>query len=437
MKKRASLHNLGCKVNAYETDVMAELLSSAGYEIVPFGEPADVVIINTCSVTNIADRKSRQMLHRARKQNPQALIVAAGCYVQTGGKDPDADICLGNNKKGELLRALEEKLDIVIDLKEGCGYEDMQLSRPAEHTRAFIKIQDGCNQFCSYCIIPFARGRVRSRRPSEILAEARKMASAGVKELVLTGIHISSYGYDLLYPEKRPMANAFAEEELLKLLSELDAIPGIERLRLSSLEPRIITPGFAEGLKGIPSLCPHFHLSLQSGSDAVLKRMNRHYDTADYARRVELLRKSFDDPAITTDIIVGFPGETEAEFKESLEFAERMGFYEMHIFKYSRRRGTVADRLPGQLSEAQKAERSDALEEVEKRMTADYRLRHIGKRGEVLCEEEKLINGTRYMTGHTREYLKLALQDSAALPGELCEVTIGEALSEDFLRGIE
>ncbi len=444
MKKRASLHNLGCKVNAYEMDVMEELLEAAGYEIVPFDAPAEVVIINTCSVTNIADRKSRQMLHRARKLNPDAVIVAVGCYVQTGGRDKDADLYIGNNRKGEIVSILSEYLKLgsapensVIDVNAPCPYEDMQLGHITEHTRAYIKIQDGCNQFCSYCIIPFARGRVRSRAKSEILKEAEKLAAGGCREFVLTGIHISSYGYDLRHPDKKPMANCFEEEELLELLYALDRLPGVERIRLSSLEPRIITEDFVKGLKGLKSFCPHFHLSLQSGSDTVLKRMNRQYDTEDYASRVARLRETFTDPAITTDIIVGFPGETEEEFTETLAFAERIAYYEIHIFPYSARKGTVAASMKGQLTEAQKAARSDRLEEVAARTKAGYLRLWQGKECELLCEEEKEIDGIRYMTGHTREYLKLALPESRVQAGDVCTVRVGEELKDGYFRGIE
>ncbi len=439
MKKRASLHNLGCKVNAYEMDVMEELLEAAGYEIVPFDAPADVVIINTCSVTNIADRKSRQMLHRARKMNPDAVIIAVGCYVQTGGRDKDADLYIGNNKKGEIVSILSEYLKLgsapensVIDVNAPCPYEDMQLGHITEHTRAYIKIQDGCNQFCSYCIIPFARGRVRSRAASEILKEAETLSKNGCREFVLTGIHISSYGYDLRHPDKKPMANCFEEEELLKLLYELDRLEGVERIRLSSLEPRIITEDFVKGLKGLKSFCPHFHLSLQSGSDSVLKRMNRQYDTEDYARRVELLRKYFNDPAITTDIIVGFPGETEEEFAQTMAFAERIAFYEMHIFRYSARKGTVAASMKGQLTEAEKAARSDRLEALGARMTKDYLQRWNGRECEMLCEEEKEIGGIRYMTGHTREYLKLAIPAEDARPGEIRTVRADAEMEDAY-----
>lgn len=448
--KTAALHNLGCKVNAYEMDVMEELLRENGYQIVPFTEPADVVIINTCTVTNIADRKSRQMLHRAKKKNPNGVVVAVGCYVQTGLedalRDEGIDFCIGNNKKGELVQLLTEYLGLqeqadktlgnrsVIDVNAECSYEDMQLKKISEHTRAYIKIQDGCNQFCTYCIIPYARGRVRSRRPEEILTEVRHLAEAGCREFVVTGIHISSYGYDLAFPGKRPMANQFHEESLLQLLGEMDAIPGVERIRLGSLEPRIVTPSFVRGLAALRSICPHFHLSLQSGSDSVLKRMNRQYTTADFMRCTELLREAFDRPAITTDIIVGFPGETEAEFDETLRFAEQIGFYEMHIFKYSKRKGTPAATMPGQLTEAQKAERSDALEAVERRLSAQFRADRADGTAEVLFEEPQDLGGRHCMVGHTREYIRVAVETAEDMTGQIHPVLLGKELADGILQ---
>ena len=337
--RTAALHNLGCKVNSYETEAMQQLLEEAGYEIVPFHEKADVYIINTCSVTNIADRKSRQMLHRAKKQNPDAVVVAAGCYVQAAAEELKADLAvdviIGNNKKQDLLPILEEyfkdKSDSshVIEISETHEYERLSIHKIADHTRAFLKIQDGCNQFCSYCIIPYTRGRVRSRRPDEVVAEVRELAAAGYQEVVLTGIHLSSYGVDFKEEEKK--------ENLLSLIKQVHEVEGIRRIRLGSLEPRIITEEFAQALASMPKFCPHFHLSLQSGCDKTLKRMNRHYTTEEYAAGCEILRRYFDNPAITTDVIVGFPGETEEEFEETKAFLERIGFYEMHIFKYSRR----------------------------------------------------------------------------------------------------
>ena len=331
--RKAALHNLGCKVNAYETEAMQEMLEQNGYEIVPFAEGADVYVINTCTVTNMADRKSRQMLHRARKMNPNAVVVAAGCYVQAQGAKADdcIDIIIGNNKKKDLIAILDEHFAKIeekepqvelIDIAHTHEYEEMRVSRQAEHTRANVKVQDGCNQFCSYCIIPYARGRVRSRKMEDVLAEVHTLASNGYQEIVLTGIHLSSYGID-------------TGENLLELIRAVHQVEGILRIRLGSLEPRIITREFAEGIAALPKMCPHFHLSLQSGCNTTLKRMNRRYTAEEYYEKCELLREVFDHPALTTDVIVGFPGETEEEFRESKAFLEKVNFYETHIFKYS------------------------------------------------------------------------------------------------------
>lgn len=414
--KSVALHNLGCKVNAYEMDVMQQMLQEKGYKIVPFDASADIYIINTCTVTNIADRKSRQMLHRAKKQNPDALVVAVGCYVQTGKesieKDDCIDLAIGNNKKKEMLSILEEFLEqreksrpdktmgnaTILDLKEPVPYEEMMLEKTAEHTRAYIKIQDGCNQFCSYCIIPFARGRVRSRREEDVLREAEGLADAGYQEIVLTGIHISSYGVD------------FGKEPgyLLMLVQKLHEIEGIRRIRLGSLEPRIITEEFAKGLHALAKVCPHFHLSLQSGCDATLKRMNRHYLTSEYYDKVKILRRIYENPAITTDVIVGFPGETQEEFAQTQNFLEQICFYEMHVFKYSRRKGTNADRMPNQVPDMVKAQRSEVLLGMEQAHSHTYREQFIGSEVEILFEESVVIDGKRYMVGHTKEYVKAA-----------------------------
>ncbi|MBR6258246.1 MAG: tRNA (N(6)-L-threonylcarbamoyladenosine(37)-C(2))-methylthiotransferase MtaB [Lachnospiraceae bacterium] len=439
MKKRVSFHNLGCKVNAYETDVMAALFEDAGYETVPFEEPADVVVINTCTVTNIADRKSRQMLHRAKKLNPSAIVVAAGCYVTADAeralKDEGIDICIGNPDKPRIVEMVAEYMGEQKPAGNS-GPECFRLTRLAERTRAYIKIQDGCNQFCSYCIIPFARGRTVSRSKEEILSEIRGLTAKGVKEFVITGIHVSSYGYDIKYPDAGPKADCFAPEILLDLLKSIDETEGVERIRLSSLEPRIITKEFAQGLKEIKGLCPHFHLSLQSGSDSVLKRMNRHYDTGVYENCVAILRDTFDDPAITTDVIVGFPGETEEEFEQSLKFAEKIGFYQMHIFKYSKRKGTVAAGMPGQLTEAQKAERSDRMEEIERKMTEAYISRHEGTEAEVLFEEEAVIDGQNMLTGYTREYVRVAVKTDVPAGG-IYRIRLRRGPEAGILSGVE
>lgn len=439
--KSVALHNLGCKVNAYELDVMRQFLQEKGYKIVPFDEIADIYIVNTCTVTNIADRKSRQMLHRAKARNPKAVVVAVGCYVQTGTKaanlDESIDLAIGNNRKKDLIPILETYLkereqketpdvtlcgSTVIDINKAEEYEAMTLHSRAEHTRAYIKIQDGCNQFCSYCVIPYARGRVRSRQQTDILAEIEGLSRMGYREVVLTGIHISSYGVD------------FSKESLLlKLIQDIHKIQGIDRIRLGSLEPRIITQEFAAGLSRLPKICPHFHLSLQSGSDSVLKRMNRRYTTGEYYEKVQLLRQYFDHPAITTDVIVGFPQETEEEFEETRRFLENLGLYEMHIFKYSRRSGTVADTMPGQIPEKDKSSRSRILLELEKEQSAAYRKRLIGQKCPVLFEERTRIDGRTYMLGHTPEYVRVALDAREDISGQIKQVTIQNFLQNDIM----
>ena len=421
--KKAALHNLGCKVNAYETEAMQEMLEQAGYEIVPFKEGADVYVINTCTVTNIADRKSRQMLHRARKMNPDAIVVAAGCYVQAQDKngvvDPCIDIVLGNNKKKDLIRALEEYQDAhgmkdVEDISRTKEYESLHLTKPGDHTRAYIKVQDGCNQFCTYCIIPYARGRVRSRETEDVLEEVKTLAGNGYKEVVLTGIHLSSYGIDF-----------DGERHLLDLIQAVHGIDGIERIRLGSLEPGIITEEFAKAISELPKMCPHFHLSLQSGCDATLKRMNRRYTSAEYAERCRILRKYFENPALTTDVIVGFPGETEEEFEESRAFVDSIDFYETHIFKYSRREGTKAAVMENQVGEQIKAERSNVLIELGEKKRRAYEESFIGKEVEVLVEEDAEIDGKTVQTGHTKEYMKIALQTNENLKNCVVKVQIG------------
>ena len=406
--KKAALHNLGCKVNSYETEAMEQMLINDGYEIVPFSDAADVYVINTCSVTNMADHKSRQMIHKAKKQNPDAIIVAAGCYVQTAtiaGKTPqdfNCDIIIGNNQKHNLIReihkfeASKKTESFIIDINDGVAeYEEFSPFVPKEHTRAFIKIQDGCNQFCSYCIIPYARGRARSRKLESILSEVKSWVEKGYKEIVLTGIHITSYGIT-------------GEVELIDVIEAIDAIPGVERIRLSSLEPQVCTEEFCRRIAKVKKICPHFHLSLQSGCDATLKRMNRKYNADEYKEGCRRLREVFDHPAITTDVIVGFPQETEEEFAESKAFCKDIHFYEMHVFKYSKRHGTRAEKMPGQIPEKEKALRSDALLTLEEEMSKEYRSYFVGKEVSVLFEEEISVDGKRYMTGFTKEYIKVA-----------------------------
>lgn len=413
--RKAALHNLGCKVNAYETDSMRQMLEQAGYEIVPFDAPADVYVINTCSVTNIADRKSRQMLHRAKKKNPGSVVVAAGCYVQTAKEqaqaDPAIDILIGNNKKHELPKLLErffqarakDSCSSVADIGKEQEYEELSISHTGEHTRAFLKVQDGCNQFCSYCIIPYARGRVRSRKMSEVIREAETLAGKGCREAVLTGIHLSSYGVDLNSEDGAETVG------LLDLIRKVHKIEGIDRIRLGSLEPGIVTEEFAKALSELPKVCPHFHLSLQSGCDATLKRMNRKYTCAEYKESCRLLRKYFAHPAITTDVIVGFPGETEEEFELTRKFLKEINFFEIHIFKYSLRKGTRAAELKPQVPEEIKGKRSDLLFEDLSVMNREYLDWHLGRELEVLMEEEVPFGGKKYFLGHTREYVKAAV----------------------------
>ena len=427
--KKAALHNLGCKVHAYETEAMQEMLEKAGYEIVPFREGADIYIINTCTVTNIADRKSRQMLHRARKMNPDAIVVAAGCYVQAQAEkeevDPCIDIVLGNNRKKDLIAVLEEYrqkkaggecLEEVEDISRTREYESLSLTRPGDHTRAYIKVQDGCNQFCTYCIIPYARGRVRSREIDDVIREVRALAENGYREVVLTGIHLSSYGIDF-----------DGERHLLELIRAVHRVDGICRIRLGSLEPGIITEEFAQALAALPKMCPHFHLSLQSGCDATLKRMNRRYTSGEYEEKCRILRKYFDRPALTTDVIVGFPGETEEEFRQSMEFVDKVDFYETHIFKYSRREGTKAAVMEDQISEQVKAKRSALMISLGERKRQAYEESFIGSEVEVLVEEPDTINGKEVQTGHTKEYIKVALESGEDLRNQIVKVRIDNA----------
>lgn len=416
MGNKVALHNLGCKVNAYEIEAMQQLLEEAGYEIVPFEPGADIYVINTCTVTNIADRKSRQMLHKAKKMNPEAIVVATGCYVQTGGekleKDEAIDLVLGNNQKINIVEALAEYAENkpghgshVIKINQTKEYEELSIDHTAEHVRAYIKVQDGCNQFCTYCIIPYARGRVRSRNIESVLKEVRALAEKGYKEVVLTGIHLSSYGVD--FPEEK-------KETLLSLIRAVHEIEGIRRIRLGSLEPGIVTREFAEGIAALPKVCPHFHLSLQSGCDETLERMNRRYRSGEYRERCELLREVYGNPALTTDVIVGFPQESEEEFRKSYDFVDSIRFYETHIFKYSRRQGTKAAAMDGQLTEAEKSFRSEKMIELHHRHAGDYEKSMLGKNLEVLIEEEYTKDGRNWYLGHSREYIKTAVPKSEA-----------------------
>lgn len=480
--KNVALRNLGCKVNSYEIEVMQQMLQEKGYNIVPFDEVADIYIVNTCTVTNIADRKSRQMLHRARQLNPEAIVVAVGCYVQTGRetieKDDSIDLAIGNNRKKDIVTILEEYLRerekasdrsaatapapdgaravdktlhgaTILDINHTYEYEEMQLRQTAEHTRAYIKIQDGCNQFCSYCAIPYARGRVRSRKAEDVLAEVCDLAEKGYREIVLTGIHISSYGIDFdreqwtkgksVETHRGEHLEYSGESKLIDLVERLHEVEGIRRIRLGSLEPRIVTEETALRLAALPKVCPHFHLSLQSGCDETLRRMNRHYTTGEYYTSVKYLRSAFGNPAITTDVITGFPGETEEEFEQTKRFLEKVCFYEMHIFKYSKRAGTVAAEMPNQVPEPVKTVRSNELLELEKRQSKEFRSRYIGRQTEVLLEESKELEGDVWLIGHTADYVKVALkaEECAGICGlnTMVKTRISGFLNDEVLAG--
>ena len=433
MAKKVALHNLGCKVNAYETESMQQMLEQAGYEITAFAPGADIYIINTCTVTNIADRKSRQMLHKAKKMNPEAVVVAAGCYVEsekyTGGNVDEAiDIVIGNNCKKDLIEILEayeegKRSEAVIDINHTKEYEELQLNKTAEHTRAYVKVQDGCNQFCSYCIIPYTRGRVRSRKSEDVYAEVTRLAKAGYREVVLTGIHLSSYGVDL------------EGETLLTLIEKIHEIHGIERIRLGSLEPRIMTEEFVAAIAKLPKLCPHFHLSLQSGCNETLKRMNRKYTAEEYYEVCERLRKYYENPALTTDVIAGFAGETEEEFAECKAFLEKVRFFETHVFKYSIRKGTRAARMENQVSDHLKTLRSNELIALNEKNSKAYLVEHLGMDLEVLMEEAMTFEGEQYFVGHTREYIRVAVKTEENLANRFVKVQAKKILKDLILLG--
>ena len=432
-KRKAAFHNLGCKVNAYETEAMQQLLEKAGYEIVPFAPGADVYVINTCTVTNMADRKSRQMLHKAKKMNPHAIVVAAGCYVQADTKKAEADasidIIIGNNKKQELISILEnyrsgqQKTTECVDINHTKEYEKLEIDRTEEHTRAYLKVQDGCNQFCTYCMIPYARGRIRSKKTEDVVGEVKRLAASGCQEVVLTGIHLSSYG------KERPEE----QENLLTLIQAVHEVDGIERIRLGSLEPGIITKEFAKAISSLPKVCPHFHLSLQSGCTATLKRMNRRYTAQEYREKCEILRKYYPAPALTTDVITGFPGETEEEFEESRSFVDSIHFYETHIFPYSKREGTKAAVMPDQLPEQIKKERSRVLIALGQEHQREYMEQFLGKKKEVLFEEQQKIQGQTYWTGHTMEYLKVAVISEESLENKRVMVQLQNIIGQDLI----
>ena len=448
MKKTVAFCTLGCKVNQYETDAMRGSFEAEGYEVKEFSQEASVYVINTCTVTNMADRKSRQMMHRAKKKNPDGIIVAVGCYVQAAKEqleeDTLIDLVIGNNMKSQVVQIVEQYIQdnrhtedrdaYVADIAHSHEYETMHIETVSEHTRAYIKIQDGCNQFCSYCIIPYARGRVRSRKMEDILQEVRNLTANGYKEIVLTGIHISSYGLDFEHTaDEQEDYGPFKNSALIDLIETLSGIEGLERIRLGSLEPRIITENFVRRLCKVPQICPHFHLSLQSGCDETLKRMNRHYTTALYLEKWGILRQYFDRPALTTDVIVGFPGETEEEFAQTERFLETVHFSDMHIFKYSKRRGTKAADMPNQIDPQIQSLRSEKLIALGERMKDDFLEACKDQEQIVLIEEETEIDGTKYMTGHSKNYIRCAFEMDGLVPNMVIKGTINSKLNEEFV----
>lgn len=448
MKKTVAFCTLGCKVNQYETDAMRGSFEAEGYEVKEFSQEASVYVINTCTVTNMADRKSRQMMHRAKKKNPDGIIVAVGCYVQAAKEqleeDTLIDLVIGNNMKSQVVQIVEQYIQdnrhtedrdaYVADIAHSHEYETMHIEMVSEHTRAYIKIQDGCNQFCSYCIIPYARGRVRSRKMEDILQEVRNLTANGYKEIVLTGIHISSYGLDFEHTaDEQEDYGPFKNSALIDLIEALSGIEGLERIRLGSLEPRIITENFVRRLCKVPQICPHFHLSLQSGCDETLKRMNRHYTTALYLEKCGILRQYFDRPALTTDVIVGFPGETEEEFAQTERFLETVHFSDMHIFKYSKRRGTKAADMPNQIDPQLQSVRSEKLIALGERMKDDFLEACKDQEQIVLIEEETEIDGTKYMTGHSKNYIRCAFEMDGLVPNMVIKGTINSKLNEEFV----
>ena len=449
---RFAMHNLGCKVNSYEAEAMSEAILKEGATLVPFHEEADIYLINTCSVTNIADRKSRQMIHQAKERNPDALVIATGCYVEGKKeelkKDKGIDILIGNSGKGkivELIRAYRDAMlendgrieDYLPPVKEEGEYENLFLSKPLDRSRAFVKIQDGCNQFCAYCIIPYVRGRIRSRKIEDCLQEIEHLGQEGISEIVLTGIHLSSYGLDfqnLSYEYASKMSES--GEALISLIEKIGTIPSIKRIRLGSLEPRVITENFVSRLKAVEGICPHFHLSLQSGAAKTLKEMNRHYTKEEFREAVDCIRRAFPLAAITTDVIVGFPGETEEDFRESRDFIEEISFYDLHIFKYSRRKGTRADEMQGQITEKVKKERSKILLDLALKDSEKFREKFIGKKTEVLIEEVRELEGQTYYTGFNKEYIRFYIpmqKDGAVEIGAVYPVLAKKAMQESLL----
>ena len=447
-----AFHNLGCKVNSYETDAMAQKCVEKGYKIVDFEQKADIYVVNTCSVTNIADRKSRQMLHKAKKQNPDSVVVAVGCFVQANpeevAKDEAIDLIVGNNKKKDLFEIVEEYLNqksvskdlegtTVTDIHH-CDYEELKINKSEEHSRVFVKIQDGCDRYCTYCIIPYVRGNLRSRKPEDVVREIKEIAANGYREVVITGIHLSSYGKDFLKDGKPSLDYSGNADYLINLLKDINEIEGIDRIRIGSFEPMILSEDFVSKLSKITKLCPHFHISLQSGCDSVLKRMNRHYDTKEFYEKTVLLREYFPGCALTTDVIVGFPGETEEEFNTTYDYLTKIKFFETHIFPYSRRKGTVADRMPGQLTMNEKKERVTKLLELDAKLSREYRESKLGETDNIIVEEIKTINGANYYVGHTPEYVMVALKEDDSLKqlvGHTVKVKLEKMLTDEVVLG--
>lgn len=453
MSKKVAFHNLGCKVNSYELEFVQQRFTENAFRIVPFDQKADIYVVNTCTVTNIADRKSRQMLHRAKTLNPDAIVVAMGCYVETSkvqaGKDLGIDVLIGNSDKGHAYEKIVEFLNnkennrllSVNDISETKEYDEFKLSFTTEHTRVHVKIQDGCNQFCSYCAIPLARGRVRSRKIEDIVSEIEGLCRNNYKEFVLTGIHLSSYGmenYNIEMSNENPVGySEYVNAKLIDAIEAVAKIKGVKRIRLGSLEPRIITEDFLKRLVATGKICPHFHLSLQSGSDSVLKRMNRRYSTDEFLEKTKLIREYFIHAGITTDVIAGFPGETNEEFIETREYMNKVDFYEAHIFKYSRRRGTLADKMDNQLTDKEKSVRSEILIKDANERSRKFREYYIGKRAEVLFEEIIKIDGEDYLTSYTREYVKVALKSGdEKLINEIRDVRIEGFINDEVMSAI-
>lgn len=436
-EKRAAFLTLGCKVNAYDTEAIMEIFEAAGYTLCDFSKSADVYVVNTCTVTHMGDRKSRQMLRRARRANPEAIIVAMGCYAQVSPAEvaaiPEVDIILGTMDRKDVLEHIEQyqqdhsRYIFVDDIMTQRHYENLEINETKGKTRAFIKVQEGCNRFCTYCIVPYARGPVRSRSLADVVAEAERVRDRGYKEIVITGIHITSYGIDFDCDDSEKI-------DLTDLVSAVAEVDGIERIRLGSLEPLFLTDGVIEKLAAVEKLCPHFHLSLQSGCDTILARMKRRYTTKQYLGIVRRLREAFGLPAITTDIMVGFPGETAAEFEKTLDFVETVGFYQVHCFKYSKRKGTPAADYPDQVPEEQKNDRAQKLKTVSERMEKKFLKKNDERNVLVLYEKRSNDN---WFLGHTPNYIPVYTESKQNLSGQILPVNVSyNNTSELYMHGL-